>query len=97
MTNKHPHTTFNDFFAENMKNPVLRAEYTKLDNDPEFALMDAMVIAQKRGLTQAEIAKRMGTTQSAISRSLSGTVNPSIAFLRRFAKAIGMELKIQFV
>lgn len=81
---------------EMFKDPVFRSEYKKLDQDPEFALLDAMIQANKKGLTQKDIALKMGTTQSAVSRALSGSVSPTIGFLDRFAKAIGLTLKIQF-
>ena len=88
--------TYNDFRKELMKDPKFRVEYKKLEHDPEFAFMDAMVKAQKKGMTQSDIAKNMGTSQSAISRALSGSVDPSIDFLDRFARAIGMRLEIRF-
>ncbi|HEX7030867.1 MAG TPA: helix-turn-helix transcriptional regulator [Gammaproteobacteria bacterium] len=51
------------------------------------------------GLTQAEVADRVGTTQSAIARLESGSPShsPSIATLRRYAKALGYRVEVRFV
>ena len=48
------------------------------------------------GLTQAELALRMGTTQSVIARLESGRVQPTTATLQRLARATGTRLKIAF-
>ena len=45
-------------------------------------------------LTQAELARRLGTTQSAIARLESGGVSPSIKTLRRYAEATGTRLSV---
>ncbi|MCA1726409.1 MAG: helix-turn-helix transcriptional regulator [Actinobacteria bacterium] len=51
---------------------------------------------RKAGLTQAEVAARMGTTQSAVSRAESGRVMPTIEFVDRFARATGQPLELDF-
>jgi predicted transcriptional regulator len=79
-----------------MKNAEFRAEYEKAD--AEFALVEALVRARtKANLTQAELAKRIGTTQSAVARLEGGHVSPSIATLRRYAHATGAKLQIDLV
>jgi len=79
-----------------MKDPAFRVEYEKAD--AEFALVEALVLARtKANLTQAQLAKRIGTTQSAIARLEGGRVSPSIATLRRYAKATGAKLQIELV
>jgi len=50
----------------------------------------------ENGLSQKELADRIGTKQSAISRLESGEYNPSIEFLNKLAHALGKELKIKF-
>ena len=45
-------------------------------------------------LTQAELARRLGTTQSAVARLEGGRVSPSFATLRRYAKATGTRLMV---
>ena len=46
------------------------------------------------GLTQAEMAARMGTTQSAIARMEGGGVRPTLETLERLARAVGQELVV---
>ncbi len=48
------------------------------------------------GLTQREVAKRMGTTQSAIARVESGAARPSLDFLERFTQATAIPMAIEF-
>jgi transcriptional regulator with XRE-family HTH domain len=79
-----------------MDNPEVRKEYAKVD--AEFALIEAMITARREAkLTQAELAEKIGTTQSAIARLEGGRVSPSISTLRRYAEATGHQLQIGFV
>ena len=79
-----------------MDNPEFREEYAKAD--AEFALIEAMITArQEAKLTQAELAEKIGTTQSAIARLEAGRVSPSIATLRRYAEATGHQLQVGFI
>jgi transcriptional regulator with XRE-family HTH domain len=78
-----------------MKEPNYRREYDLLEE--EFALAAAVAKARRRaGLSQAELARRMKTTQSTIARLESGRGRPSTRTLTRFAKATGHRLKISF-
>ncbi len=65
----------------------------------EYEVASQMLKARARaGLTQDAVAERMGTTKSAISRLESaGRHAPSLATLRRYANAVGCELKIKLV
>ena len=78
----------------------VKAEYEALD--PEFELLRQMLGARtKAGLSQADVAKRMGTQAPAITRLesalSSGRHSPSIETLKRYAEAVGCELQIKFV
>jgi len=67
---------------------------------PKFAFLDAVLEARaESGLSQAELAARVGTTQSAIARLESAATkhSPSIATLRRYANALGYKLEIRLV
>ena len=80
--------------------PGVRAEYEALG--PEFALLRQMLGARtKAGLSQADVAARMGTQAPAVTRlesSLSsGKHSPSIDTLKRYAEAVGCELQVRFV
>jgi len=92
--------THDEMIAGWMKDPKFKAEYDALED--EFALFDAVLAARKRaGLTQAEIAARMGTKAPAVARIEAGggskRHSPSIATLRRYADAVGCKLKIELV
>jgi ribosome-binding protein aMBF1 (putative translation factor) len=65
--------------------------------EQESALAAAIAVARSRaGLTQAEVAERMRTSQSNIARMEAGRTTPSTRTLERFAEAIGARLKISF-
>ena len=84
-----------DLHKKWMKDPEYRKEYDALEE--EFALIAAVAKARIRaGLTQAQLAKRMKTTQSTVARLESGRGKPSTRTLSRFAKATGHRLKISF-
>lgn len=51
---------------------------------------------ERLGLTQTELAERMGTTQPTIARLEAGGVTPSLDTLRRAANALGLELVVEF-
>lgn len=65
---------------------------------PEFEIARELIAARARvGLSQAEVAQRMGTTQSAIARIESGKQKPSTRTLERYAHATGSKIKISLV
>lgn len=93
---KRQHLDFDEFLKESLKNPKIKAEYDRLQ--PEFAVINAIIEARrKKGVTQHELAKRIGTKQSVISRLESGRTNPSVAFLKKLANALSSYLEIKFV
>ena len=64
---------------------------------PEFEVAHALIEARTRaGFTQAELAARMKTTQSAVARMESGRVPPSMRTLKKVARATGTRLRIRF-
>ncbi len=79
-----------------MKDPAFRKEYDALE--PEFAVARQLIEARTRaGLTQQELADRMGTTQPVIARLESGRQKPTTKTLERFAKATGSKVEIRLV
>jgi len=93
---KRNHLDFEVWEKEALKDPKLKAEYDKLQ--PEFAVIHAIIEARmKKSLTQKELARKIGTKQSVISRLESGRANPSIVFLKKVAEALNTNLKIQFI
>jgi transcriptional regulator with XRE-family HTH domain len=92
--------THEELVEKALSRPGVKATYDALED--EFALFDEVLKARKRaGLTQAEIAARMGTKASAIARIEAGggskRHSPSVATLRRYAEAVGCKLKIELV
>lgn len=78
---------------ELMKDPEFRKEYDALE--PEFALIHSIIEKRlKKEMTQAQLAKKIGTKQSAVARLESGTSNPSMAFLSKVASALDARLQI---
>ena len=89
-------STYNELKKELLKNPEVKAEYDALE--PEFNIIQAMIDARKQqNLTQEELSKRTGITQADISRIENGTRNPSLEMVKRLAKGLGMQLKLELV
>lgn len=89
-----------EMVAKWMKDPEFKKEYDALEE--EFALFDECLKARREaGLTQEDVAARMGTKAPAIARLESSggkkKHSPSLATLRRYAEAVGCELKIHLV
>ena len=78
-----------------MKEPSYRKAYEGLEE--EFALASAVIDVRSRaGLTQQELAAKMGTTQPVVARLESGRIRPSLRTLERLAEATGSRLLIRF-
>jgi transcriptional regulator with XRE-family HTH domain len=83
-----------------LRKPEVKTAYDALG--PEFGVLRQMLQArQDAGLTQAQVAERMGTKPPAITRlesSLStGKHSPSLATLRKYAAAVGCRLEVHLV
>ena len=86
-------TKLADLKKEWMKETDFVKEYENLA--PEFNLVSALICARAAAnLTQEDVAKRMGTSQSAIARLESGH-RPSLQSLRRYAAAVGHKVEIR--
>lgn len=82
-----------------LERPGVKAEVARLERE-ETALLDALLKArQDAGLTQAQVAERMGTQAPAIARLeralATGKHSPSVATLRRYVKACGKRLVLE--
>jgi transcriptional regulator with XRE-family HTH domain len=78
-----------------MKEPKYRKAYEALED--EFAVAKAVIAARNRaGLTQMELARKMGTTQPVVARMEGGRIQPSLRTLQRLAEATGSKLTIRF-
>jgi ribosome-binding protein aMBF1 (putative translation factor) len=86
--------SFEEFKARLLEDPKVKAEYDALA--PEFEISIELVRARLRaGLSQAELAARMGTSQSTITRLESGQTLPSTKTLLRFAEATGSKVHVR--
>ena len=93
---KRKHLSHKVVLREFLKDPTNRLEYAKAET--EFAPIRAILEARvKKGMTQAQIAKKMGTTQSAIARVEAGNTNPTIGFMQKLADARGLRRSIRFL
>jgi DNA-binding XRE family transcriptional regulator len=84
-----------------LKNPAVKAEVERLNRE-EFAILDQILAARKAaGLSQAQVAKRMGTQAPAIARLESalatGKHSPSLSTLRKYAAALGKRVELHLV
>jgi DNA-binding XRE family transcriptional regulator len=89
--------TFQSRLREDIKDPEFKVHY----QEERQAIKLAMKIAElreKKGLSQQELAKLMGTSQQAISRIESGEYEGfTLKTLEKIAEATGMRVKIEFV
>ena len=78
-----------------LQNEEVRSEYESLNS--EFELIDSLLtIRKKAGLTQEEVASKMGTKKSNISRLEKGGSNPNWKTLQNYAHACGYQMTMKF-
>lgn len=86
---------------ENIKKEILNNSEVKnvYDNlEVEYQILSDIVrLRNEKKITQKELAKKIGTTQSALSRFEMGNVNPSLDFLKKIATALGTRLVVRLV
>ncbi len=86
---------FNEVKDLLMKDSEFKAEYEKLK--PRYEIISQIIEERaKQNITQEELAFRVGTQKSNISRLESGTYNPSLDFLIKVAQSLGKEMQITF-
>lgn len=85
--------TFEELEAELMSDPRFVKEWKKIE--PEYQLKRQLIGARlKKKMTQAQVAKKIGTGQAVISRLESGSAKPSISLLQRVARALDTEIRL---
>lgn len=83
-----------DVKKELLNDPEVKKEYDRLA--PRYAIISQLIaVRSEKGFTQEELAKRLGTKQSAIARLEAGNVNPSLGFLEKIASVLDTKLIIQ--
>ncbi len=84
---------FNEVKQLLMKDIEFKEEYEKLK--PRYDIISQIIEERaKQNITQEELALRVGTQKSNISRLESGTYNPSLDFLIKVAQSLGKEMQI---
>jgi len=91
--------THDQVVAKLMRRPAVRKEVERIERE-EGALLDLLLKARHdAGLTQAQVAERMGTQPPAVARLeralATGKHSPSLATLRKYVEACGKELVLQ--
>ena len=93
MKNKVQEYTFQDHLKESLKDPEFRKVWEA--TEVEYILARKLIEARlKRKLSQRELAKKVGTSQAAISRIEGMDANPSLSLLKRIATALETKLQI---
>ncbi len=86
--------SFEEMKTDMLKDEEFKIEYEKLK--PRYEAIEQIIKARKeQNITQAELAKRVGTQKSNISRLESGNYNPSLDFLVKVAESLGKSLSVQ--
>ena len=86
---------FQEYLAEQLKNSEFKRYYDEYGRQLEIAYQ-ILQLRKKSKMTQAELAKKIGTKQSNIARMESGNQNFSIETLQRIASVLGKNLKVEF-
>lgn len=84
-----------DVKKELLKSTEVKEEYEKLKVLYDIK-KEIIKLRLEKGLSQKDLAEKVGTRQSAISRLENGEYNPSIEFLNKVANALGKELHVKF-
>lgn len=87
---------FQDDLKESLKDPAFAKAYEEVDAEVRLAVAIAMA-RERAGMTQAELAKKLATKQSNISRIERGTQNLTMGTLEKIAKALHTRLAIQLL
>src|SRR5437867_2624134 len=95
MSKRGKSVLFDDYLREKMKDPEFKREWDALE--PEFSIRRQLIeLRLKRGITQQELAERVGTPRPSISRMEARAVK-DLDFARRLADALDATLEIRFV
>lgn len=86
--------TFRQFRKESLKRPGVRKAMG--DIDFEFQIVEAIIRARMRkGVTQKQLAERIGIAQSALARFESGKINPTLSFVKKITQGLGLRLIVK--
>ncbi len=93
--------THDELIEKMLLNPAVRTEYERIERE-EMPMLDTILNARaEAGMTQAQVAERMGTKPPAVARLenslVTGKHSPSVATLQKYAAALGKRLEVRFV
>ena len=84
-----------------LKKPAVKAELAKLNREELFILDEILAARKMAGLSQAQVAKKMGTKASSIARLESslatGKHSPSLSTLKKYAAALGKRVQLHLI
>src|ERR1039458_3107138 len=95
-SNNPAHLDIDDFVKRKLQNPEFRAAYDAEDLRIELVLQ-IIKLRQERGMTQADLAKAIGTRQANVSRLERFDTNLTLGTLEKVARALRANLKINLV
>ncbi|MBQ9520994.1 MAG: helix-turn-helix transcriptional regulator [Oscillospiraceae bacterium] len=87
--------TFDEYLAEEMKNPAFKAEWDALE--PEFQIIRAIIEGREaRRFSEEQLSEVTGISPAEIIRLEEGSANPTLTDLKRLAAGLGMTLRLDF-
>ncbi|MEI7424979.1 MAG: helix-turn-helix transcriptional regulator [Candidatus Staskawiczbacteria bacterium] len=86
---------FDDYLKKELKNPEFKRQYDEYGRQFEIAYQ-ILQLRKKKKVSQAQLAKKIGTKQSNIARMESGQQNFSVDILGKIAEALGCNVKVMF-
>ncbi len=87
--------TFDEYLAEEMKNPAFKAEWDALE--PEFQIIRAIIEGREaRNFSEEQLSEVTGISPAEIARLEEGAANPTLTDLKRLAAGLGMTLRLDF-
>jgi len=87
--------TFEDDLKKRLKNPAFRKAWE--ESEPNYLLAKQLIEKRlQRKISQRDLAKKLHTSQAAVSRLETMTANPSLSFLKKLARVLDVRLILQF-
>jgi ribosome-binding protein aMBF1 (putative translation factor) len=86
--------TLNQFKKEVLKREGAKKAYAQLQ--PELLIIRKLALSRaEKGISQRELAKKIGITQSALARFETGNINPTLSFLQKITSGLGLKLLVK--
>lgn len=87
---------WDEYKQKKLQNPEFKQAYDELE--VEYAIMNEMLkLRGEAGMSQSQLSQKTGITQPDISKLENGKANPSIATLKKVARAFGKRLQVRFI